>query len=168
MSTNDLDHSGVCNKCGALGFSGDVHNKIDNGRFMRCGTFVAPPGPIFTPLAAQPMVNQWHLVRDETPSNVTIELVDQLLSRDSHGRAKYGVTLDRPDLTTSEWLQHMAEELMDGAGYALAAKRTHRAELLAIVRRCFARYVIKLTGDDGSCEQGASELVELIEAELSK
>lgn len=56
-------------------------------------------------------------------SQITQQLIDQLVSRDAHGRSKYGVTLDRTDLTAPDWLQHMAEELMDGAGYALAAKR---------------------------------------------
>lgn len=57
-------------------------------------------------------------------SATTQQLVTQLLDRDAHGRKKYGTTLDRTDLSLSDWLQHMAEELMDGAGYALAAKRT--------------------------------------------
>lgn len=82
-----------------------------------------------------------------TPSLVTQELVRQIVERDVHGQAKYNATLDRTDLTLSQWLQHMAEELMDGAGYALAAKRTRETELLAIVERakanyqCYARFV---------------------------
>lgn len=58
-------------------------------------------------------------------SNVTQQLIDQLQQRDAHGKAKYGVTLDRMDLNLGDWLQHQAEELMDGAGYALAAKREY-------------------------------------------
>lgn len=57
-------------------------------------------------------------------SQTTATLIDLLISRDQAGRAKYGETLDRTDLTRDEWLQHLAEELLDGAGYALAAKRT--------------------------------------------
>lgn len=56
-------------------------------------------------------------------SGVTAALIGQLLVRDSHGREKYGTTLDRNDLSLMDWLQHQSEELMDGAGYALAAKR---------------------------------------------
>ena len=51
------------------------------------------------------------------------EVTRQLIQRDRHGREKYGQTLDRTDLKLADWLQHQAEELMDGAGYALAAKR---------------------------------------------
>lgn len=57
-------------------------------------------------------------------SDTTRELIRQLIERDRHGLAKYGTTLDRTDLDRNAWLQHLAEELMDGAGYALAAKRT--------------------------------------------
>lgn len=51
------------------------------------------------------------------------EVTRQLIERDQRGRKKYGTSLDREDLTHDEWLQHLAEELMDAAGYALAAKR---------------------------------------------
>lgn len=57
------------------------------------------------------------------PSATTSELIRLLTERDAKGRAKYGTTLDRTDLTHAEWLQHMAEELLDAAGYALAARR---------------------------------------------
>lgn len=72
-------------------------------------------------------------------SNITRQLVEQVVSRDAAGRAKYGTTLDRTDLSLVDWLQHQAEELMDGAGYALAAKR--EAERLRAVERA-ARAVL--------------------------
>ena len=56
-------------------------------------------------------------------SQTTASLIQQIAARDAHGKAKYGTSLDRTDLTLPAWLQHQAEELMDGAGYALAAKR---------------------------------------------
>ncbi len=113
-ASNDLEKSGTCTKCGAFGFSGDVHNVVVDDQLVRCGTFVAPqPAP----------VNRFHVATDHTPSKITQALITQIVERDLHGRKKYGVTLDRDDLTPNQWLQHMAEELMDGAGYALAAKR---------------------------------------------
>lgn len=65
-------------------------------------------------------------------SKIAACVVDQVLERDAHGRRKYGVSLDRTDLDTPDWLQHMAEELMDGAHYALAAKTEirRRSELI--------------------------------------
>lgn len=64
------------------------------------------------------------IINLEGLSDVSVALIMQIIERDRHGLAKYGVNLDRKDLTLPQWLQHMAEELMDGAGYALAAKRT--------------------------------------------
>lgn len=57
------------------------------------------------------------------PSAVTESLIDQLKHRDAKGREKYGTSLDRKDLSLVDWLQHQTEELLDGAGYAQAAKR---------------------------------------------
>ena len=78
---------------------------------------------------------------DHAVSDTTAALIDMLRQRDAAGRAKYGVTLDRSDLSQAEWLQHMAEEMLDGAGYALAAIRTLKAGLAlapeAVVRARF-------------------------------
>ena len=70
-------------------------------------------------------LNEYKFVEDNigSVSDVTRTLICQLIERDTHGRMKYGTTLDRTDLTLTDWLQHQSEELMDGAGYALAAKR---------------------------------------------
>jgi len=56
----------------------------------------------------------------EECSNVTKELIAELIRRDEHGRKKYGVNLDRTDLTLEQWLQHQKEENLDAAGYAEA------------------------------------------------
>lgn len=41
----------------------------------------------------------------------------KLLARSQAGIAKYGVTLERDDLTREQWLRHLQEELLDAAGY---------------------------------------------------
>lgn len=41
-----------------------------------------------------------------------------MLERSQFGLQKYGVGLNRTDLTVKEWLIHFQNELMDGAGYA--------------------------------------------------
>ncbi len=40
-----------------------------------------------------------------------------LLRRSQLGMAKYGVTLDREDLSLRDWLQHAYEETLDQANY---------------------------------------------------
>lgn len=53
-------------------------------------------------------------------SEVTESLVREIRDRDAKGRAKYGTTLDRADLSADEWAQHAIEELLDAAGYLRA------------------------------------------------
>lgn len=62
-------------------------------------------------------------VVEDASLEVTNSLCAMLQQRAKMGREKYGVTLDRDDMTPAQWLQHLIEELLDGAGYALAAKR---------------------------------------------
>lgn len=45
------------------------------------------------------------------------QVVEKFLSRSKVGIDKYGVTLDRNDLTTVEWLKHLQEELQDATLY---------------------------------------------------
>jgi hypothetical protein len=44
-------------------------------------------------------------------------VIEQLNSRSKIGIKKYGVTLDRTDLSTLEWMVHFREELQDGLLY---------------------------------------------------
>lgn len=48
----------------------------------------------------------------------TVEAVRaDLLARSKLGVEKYGVTLDRTDLSLRDWLQHAYEETLDQANY---------------------------------------------------
>ena len=40
-------------------------------------------------------------------------VIEQFKERSNVGIKKYGITLDRTDLTRLEWLQHAQEEAMD-------------------------------------------------------
>lgn len=44
-------------------------------------------------------------------------VIEKLRSRSVRGLDKYGVGLDRGDLSVVEWLTHLQEELLDAAGY---------------------------------------------------
>jgi histidinol dehydrogenase len=52
-------------------------------------------------------------VMDKNVENV----VKQLRDREEEGLRKYGVSTERTDLTTLQWLQHLQEELMDASVY---------------------------------------------------
>lgn len=41
----------------------------------------------------------------------------KILGRAEKGKDKYGVTMEREDLSTEEWLNHLQEELMDACVY---------------------------------------------------
>ena len=62
----------------------------------------------------------------------TNELIAIIRQRAEAGLKKYGVTLDREDLTEDEWLQHLLEEVCDAGGYILAAKRAGKNRQTAI------------------------------------
>ena len=59
-------------------------------------------------------------------------VVEKFVSRAEVGRAKYGTTLDRTDLTVQEWITHAQEEFMDGILYLEKLRRTMDAVKLVV------------------------------------
>jgi hypothetical protein len=49
--------------------------------------------------------------------SIVESVIKQFKDRSNVGIAKYGVTLDRNDLSLIEWLQHLQEELFDASLY---------------------------------------------------
>lgn len=117
----------------------------------------------------------WSFGCEREPSNVTKEVIRQIVQRDAHGQRKYGVTMDRGDLTLSQWLQHMAEELMDGAHYALAAKRERDqfeqevAQIVNAAQERARRDALGFSGSDAEMawNDGVRALVVAIQQELN-
>jgi hypothetical protein len=54
----------------------------------------------------------------------TDRLKAMLDERHEAGLAKYKVTVDRDDLTPTQWAQHAIEEMLDGANYLVRLKDT--------------------------------------------
>jgi phosphopentomutase len=50
-------------------------------------------------------------------------VIDKIIDRALVGKKKYGVTLEREDLSLSEWLTHLQEELLDAANYIERIKK---------------------------------------------
>ena len=50
-------------------------------------------------------------------------VIRKFQERSEVGQKKYGVTLDRTDLTPLDWIQHAQEELMDGILYLEKLKK---------------------------------------------
>lgn len=53
-------------------------------------------------------------------------VIDQFRTRAEQGKAKYGTTMDRNDLTPMQWIQHLHEELMDAVVYLEKIKRINK------------------------------------------
>lgn len=51
-------------------------------------------------------------------------VLHKFVERANFGQIKYGTNLDRTDLSTSDWIQHAQEELMDGILYLEKLKQT--------------------------------------------
>jgi len=50
-------------------------------------------------------------------SKIEDSVCDKILSRAKVGKAKYGTTMERTDLSRLEWLIHTQEEVMDTLVY---------------------------------------------------
>jgi len=50
-------------------------------------------------------------------SKIEDKVTEKIQSRAELGLNKYGLTMERTDLTTLEWLKHAQEEAMDSAVY---------------------------------------------------
>ena len=51
-------------------------------------------------------------------------VLKKFVERANFGQIKYVTNLDRTDLSTSDWIQHAQEELMDGILYLEKLKQT--------------------------------------------
>ena len=49
--------------------------------------------------------------------SVVTSVINQFIERSERGKAKYGVDLDRTDLTLLEWIEHAKQEHMDAILY---------------------------------------------------
>jgi len=56
-------------------------------------------------------------------SNLLNQLILEFQSREERGFKKYGTTMDRTDLSLSEWVQHALEEAMDLTQYLYKIKQ---------------------------------------------
>ena len=66
---------------------------------------------------------KWAEMQEEQDSIVK-SVLNSYKERSRVGIEKYNKTMDRNDLSTSEWLQHLQEELMDATLYIEKLKQT--------------------------------------------
>lgn len=68
-----------------------------------------------------------YVCRNGLGDSVVNDVVRSIRERAREGKQKYGVTLDREDLSLLDWLRHLREELQDAALYARKLEREHEA-----------------------------------------
>lgn len=59
--------------------------------------------------------------------SIVTTIIDQFKIRSAKGKAKYGVDLDRKDLTLIEWIEHAKQEHMDAILYLEKIKQEYIA-----------------------------------------
>lgn len=64
-------------------------------------------------------------------SKIEQQVINTIISRAIAGKEKYGKTMARDDLTFIEWLDHMQQELLDGAIYIEKIKEQYSKDMLA-------------------------------------
>jgi hypothetical protein len=57
-----------------------------------------------------------------TPDSIVQTIIDKFITRAEMGEKKYGVTLDREDLSIEDYIQHALEEHMDAILYLQKVK----------------------------------------------
>jgi hypothetical protein len=62
------------------------------------------------------------------PKECEESVIDKIRVRRDAGRHKYGMTMERTDLTRQQWLQHAQEEAMDFAIYLERLMREEDAQ----------------------------------------
>jgi len=50
-------------------------------------------------------------------SKILAEVINDMRDREAKGLETYGTSMDREDLSTSQWITHLKEELMDAILY---------------------------------------------------
>lgn len=73
---------------------------------------------------SQYMVEMERQVEDTfRPDSIVTTIIGRFMDRARKGKQKYGTTLDRTDLTMTEWVQHLQDELHDAYLYSEKLKQ---------------------------------------------
>lgn len=96
-------------------------------------------------------------------SKLLDQVINDLKAREKKGLETYGTTMDRTDLTASEWDQHLYEELLDAVLYLKKGKEMDEN----LVMRSITSAAVEHFGHNNQIIKAIEEMSELIK-ELSK
>jgi hypothetical protein len=80
-------------------------------------------------------------------SKILDEVIEDFRKREQRGIMKYGVTMDREDLLSHEWIQHFIEELQDAILYL---------KKIQTLQNGTQRFTDSKEADSGNVEQARS------------
>jgi hypothetical protein len=66
---------------------------------------------------------RWEGVDLAEPDPIVATVIKRMRDRSTEGMKKYGCTMDRDDLTVTQWIDHAIEELLDAAVYMEKLKK---------------------------------------------
>lgn len=92
--------------------------EVSPSRALAC--FSVHPGD---PSWRETIVDEISSIKEPELDSVVTSVLHSFKARAAAGQKKYGTNLDRTDLKTLDWIQHMQEELMDATLYLEKLKR---------------------------------------------
>lgn len=111
----------------------NVNDKFFSGTVVETKTLIYPKGywavkwlsKDFEFISDSHAINEQVLAtkQKETKDSIVESVINQFKQRSEVGVKKYGVTLDRTDLTRLEWIEHAKQEAMDFVLYLERLKK---------------------------------------------
>ena len=99
-------------------------------------------------------------------SKLEDKVCEKIKGRAEVGKAKYGVTMERTDLTTLEWLTHLQEELMDAAVYVerLMGDIQLANDAMLNAREVLMKHYEWMSMNDATTKEDDQEILNLVKA----
>jgi hypothetical protein len=73
--------------------------------------------------------------KEQMKDSIVESVIEQFKQRSEVGKVKYGITLDRTDLSALQWMVHFREELQDGLLYLeRVIKDTQKENIIDIMK----------------------------------
>jgi len=99
-------------------------------------------------------------------SSIEDKVCEKIQERSKVGKSKYGVTMERTDLSTIEWLTHLQEELMDAAVYVERLMGDIRLANNAMLnaREVLMKHYEWMSMNDATTKEDDQEILDVVKA----
>lgn len=99
-------------------------------------------------------------------SSIEDKVCEKIQERSKVGKSKYGVTMERTDLNTIEWLTHLQEELMDAAVYVerLMGDIQLANDAMLNAREVLMKHYAWMCMNDATTNEDDQEILDVVKA----